>query len=296
MRYTVLPILAFVAAPVAAQDETPPPAMQATEQEEAFVWQSEEEEILEDLNREMTEAFSVFADVFAADPLTPEQEARLPLAKRMTDRVFPEGSFSVIMDQSMEPMMDIMMATVTEDPRTQLSELTGIPAESLGELEDDTAQEALTLLDPQHEERNARLGEIVIDMIGDLYEAIEPSYREALARAFTTRFESGEMEELLVFFDTPIGGKFAKESFLVQYDPQMMGIMEAMGPAMGEIMPDMMTKMIELAADYPEGRTFKELSGAEKSRLARMLDKSEAELEALAPDPQVLEEVEEGVI
>ena len=281
--------LALSAAPALAQDGD-------VASEEVFEFQTAEEEAAEEFEREMTEAFAIFGELFEADPLTEEQEARLPLAKRMTDKVFPTGSFKVIMEESMEPMMNAMMGAVTEDPRTELSNLSGVPIDQLYELDDETAQAALDVLDPQYGARNDRMNEIVIGMIGDMFDALEPAYREALSRAFAVRFEAGEMEELLVFFETPVGGKFAKESFLVQYDPQMMGMMEAMGPAMGEIFPSMLEQIGQMAEDFPAGRTFPDLSAAERERLATLLGKGEAELEALAPEPEEEAETEEGVI
>lgn len=265
--------------------------------EEVFEFQTVEEEAAAKFEREMTEAFGVFGEIFEAEPLTEEQEARLPLAQRMVDKVFPEGSFAVVMDQSMEPMMTAMMGAVTGDPRTELASLSGVPTEDLHELDDETAQAALDILDPQYAGRNERINRIVLDMMGDLFAAIEPAYREALARAFSIRFVEGEMEELLVFFDTPVGGKFAKESFLVQYDPQMMSIMEAMGPAMGEVFPKMLEQITQMAEDFPVARTFTELSSAERERLSELLGKGEAELEALAPQPELdAAEEEEGIV
>ncbi|QFT76196.1 hypothetical protein [Erythrobacter sp. THAF29] len=264
--------------------------------EEVFEFQTVEEEAAEEFEREMTEAFSIFGEMFEAEPLTEEQEARLPLANKMVDKVFPEGSFAVVMDQSMKPMMTAMMGAVTGDPRTELASLSGVPVEDLYELDDEAAQAALDILDPQYAGRNDRINQIVIDMMGDLFAAIEPSYREALARAFSIRFEGSEIEELLVFFETPVGGKFARESFLVQYDPQMMGMMEAMGPAMGEVFRKMMEQIAQMAEDFPEGRKFPELSAAERRRLSELLGKGESELEALAPEPEAEEEESEGVI
>lgn len=278
-----------LSSPALAQEES-------ASEEEVFEFQTVEEEAAEEFEREMTEAFSIFGEMFEAEPLTEEQEARLPLAKQMVDKVFPVGSFALVMDQSMEPMMTAMMGAFTGDPRTELASLSGVPVEDLNELDDDTAQAALDILDPQYAGRNERINSIVIDMMGDLFAAIEPSYREALARAFAVRFEGGEIEELLVFFETPVGGKFARESFLVQYDPQMMGMMEAMGPAMGEVFPKMLEQIAQMAEDFPEGRTFPELSAAERQRLSELLGKGESELEALAPEPEVETDAEEGVI
>ena len=295
--------LAAVSQPASAQREQPEEKGEVLSDsaplsdEEVFEFQSAEEEAMEEFEREIADAFSIFGAMFEADPLTPEQEALLPLATRMTEKVFPEGSFAVIMEESMGPMMSAMMSAVAGDTRAELSLLTGITSDELSELDDAAVEEAMNVLDPHLATRNERAGEVVIKMMGDMFEAIEPSYREALARAFTTRFDEAEMTELLAFFETPVGGKFAQQSILVQYDPQMMTMMEQMGPAMAEAFPAMMEGMIELAAEFPEARVFTELSAAERGRLAQLLGKGEAELEALSPEREELEEdTEDGVI
>lgn len=283
--------LAFAAAPAfSQQQEVSLLTESAVASEEDLEFLTVEEEAAAEFEREMAEAFAMFGDLFVAEPLDAEQQARLPLAQKMTDQVFPEGSFSVVMEQGMAPMMTAMMGAATSDPRTQLAQLTGLAPDDLGEVTDENARAALDVLDPQYAARNERVGEILVEMMNDMFAALEPAYRDALSRAFAVRFESDEMEELLVFFDTPVGGKFARESILVQYDPQMMAMMEAMGPAMGEVLPKMLGSIAEMAEDYPDGRIFNELSEAERARISALLGKGEAELEALAPEREADED------
>lgn len=284
-------------AELSADDEASADADFSDLEDDDFTFDTIEEALGETFEQELTDAFSVFGEMFAADLLTPEQEALLPLAKRMTEKVFPEGSFAVIMEESMAPMMTAIMSAGEGDARTELAALTGIEQEELEALDDAVVDEALGVLDPHLQARGDRLGEIVVSMIGELFDAIEPAYREAIARAFTTRFSGDEMEELLVFFESPIGAKFAQQSFLIQYDPHMMSMMESMGPAMAEIFPKMMTDVLEMTMEFPEGRVYSELSAAERARLSQLLGKGEAELEALAPEREELDDEEvEGVI
>ncbi len=294
---TAIAALAFAAAPALGQQEDVNlPTESAVASDDDFEFLTVEEEAAAEFEREMTEAFAMFGDLFVAEPLNAEQEARLPLAQKMTDQVFPEGSFALVMEQSMAPMMVAMMEAATSDPRTQLAQLTGMEIDDLGEVSDEDARAALDVLDPQYAARNERVGEIMVEMMNDMFAALEPAYREALSRAFAVRFESGEMEELLVFFDTPVGGKFARESILVQYDPQMMAMMEAMGPAMGEVLPKLLRSIAEMAEEFPNGRFFTELSEVERARISILLGKGEAELEALAPEREdETDEVDEAV-
>lgn len=276
--------LAFALVPASAQ------AQDDEEAEEVFEFQTEDEVEIEAAQQELNDAFAVFGELFKAEPLTEDQEARLPLAKKMSAAVMPEGTMGEMMQQTIEPVMSAMMMMATGETRTELAKLTGIAEEELAELSDEDAQAALDVLDPLQKERTNEIGNIVLNMISNMFDAMEPAYSEAIARVFAIRFDEAEMEQLLVFFDTPLGGKFALESFRLQYDPQMLGVMEAMGPAMGEIIPEMMEEMAAFEADYPKGRRFPELSEAEKEQVSGLLDKGVSELEALAPEPASDEE------
>lgn len=277
-----------LAAPLAAQEPPMASAHSAHARHNApevdFQFLSEEEEALADLEQEIAATFGMLSEIFKAEPLTPEQEARVPLGQEMAGHIMPEGSFAAAMNDTVAPMMTMVMGEMASDPRTRLGEISGVATEDLARLEDAAAQEALDIFDPQYALRSERLSGAMVMMIGKLLSAIEPAYREAMARALAVRFEEGEMRELLTFFGTPLGGKFAAQSFLVQYDPRMMGVMEAMGPAFIKIMPEMMQELDAIETELGSARDFTQLSGAERARAARLIGKSVSELDALVPE------------
>ena len=129
-------------------------------------------------------------------------------------------------------------------------------------------------------------------MVEQMFSLMEPAFREALARALAIRFEEAEIAELLEFFETPLGEKFAREAFFVQYDPQMVAAMEQVGPALIEVLPEMMEKAEEIDAGLESVRSFSDLSEAERTRVAAALGKSIAELDALEPviETEILED------
>lgn len=272
--------MAVCAAPPALAQDTSEPSQERIA-EEAFP--DEMEAAKEAFAKAMSEEFAIFGEFFKAEPLTEEQEAALPLAESMVDKIFPAGTFAIVMEESMQPMFDVIMMAAAPGDRVELSQLTGIEMDELDALDDAAAEEALAIFDPDNAERTEAMGEMVVGLIGDMLQAIEPAYRSGLSRAYATRFSRAEMEELLAFFDTPLGGKFAVQTTLVQYDPQVMGVMEDIGPAMSEVLPKMIVQIAELAEKYPDARKFGELSAAERDRAARLLGKSEQELEALQP-------------
>jgi len=293
-----LAALALAAPPLAAQDHgaAEQPAAAGNEKEEEFTFLTEEEEAQAQLEQELAEAFSMFGAMFKADPLTPEQQALLPLATEMAVLIMPEGSFRTAMDETLEPMMAMIAGDTDTSPRGRLAALTGVEAGDLDALSDADAQEALDIFDPQFAARNTRTGTALAEMIGKLLEAVEPAYRQGLARALARRFDEPEMRELLAFFATPVGAKFASQSFLVQYDPQVMGVMEAMGPAAAKLLPEMTEEFAAIEAEFGGSRDFSELSAAERTRAARLIGKSERELDALVPEVMVEEDEDEDTV
>jgi hypothetical protein len=288
-----LAALALAAPPLAAQDHgAAEKTAGADNRKEEFQFLTEEEEAQKQIEQELAAAFSVFGELFKADPLTPEQEALLPLATQMAGHVMPEGSFRTAMDGVLEPMMNAMMGDPENSPRVRLAEISGVEADDLERLSDEDAQEALDIFDPQFAARTKRTTAAFAGLMGKLMVAIEPSYREGLGRAFARRFDEAEMRELLTFFATPLGAKFAAQSFLVQYDPQIMGFMDAMGPAAAKLVPEMTEEFEAIEAEFGGSRDFSELSAAERTRAARLIGKSERELDALVPEVTIESEDE----
>ncbi len=288
---TAIAGLAFgLAAPLAAQDTVTAAAADPAAEELVFL--SEEEEELQALEQEITDAFSLVGEAFKVDPLTAEQQARVPLAMEMANAIMPEGSFGVAVNDTIEPIMAMLGDAEMSDPRVRLAEISGVEPDDLTALTDESAQEALDIFDPSYAERNQRTSDTMVTLIRKLMDAVEPAYRQGMAQALAVRFEEAEMRELLAFFATPVGAKFAQQSFQVQHDPRLLGVMETMGPAFAKMIPEMVDELTTIETELGLARDFTELSTAERSRAARLIGKSVSELEALVPE--VTEETEAG--
>lgn len=294
----------MLAQPAFAQDEEatrPPPIAiipvpDEEPAEDAITFPTEEEEELAALEKEMTEAFAIFGELFKADPLTEEQEARLPLAEQLSALALPEGSLGQALEQSIAPMLKTMMSLDSLDKRGELSRLTGVAREDLDAVEDRSVNQALDIFDPDFEARKERIVEMTTNMTAQLFEAMEPAYREAIARAYAVRFTEAEMSEILAFAQTGSGQKFTEFGFLMQYDPQIIAAVQAMGPAMAKVLPEMMEEAAAVDEEMPAAFSYIELSPLEREMVAELLGKSESELEALAPVPGQIEEETEATV
>lgn len=241
----------------------------------------------EAIERELSAMGDLFGDMFGtAEPLTPEQEARVPMAQSVVIKLFPEGTYVKMMDEAMGPMMDSMLGNIAGSPAILLMEMTGLSPSELSDIDNARLEAAVELLDPGAKARNAEIADMSMSLMSDIVVQIEPSYRAGLARAYAVRFTEAELTELDAYFATPVGSKYAAESFLIFADPQVMSAMNQMMPAVMEAMPAMMGDIGDIGARYPKGRTFSDLSSAEQDKLASLLGVTLEELAASEPEAE----------
>lgn len=236
---------------------------------------------------------AMMGEMFKAEPLTPEQQERVPQAELVVAQVFPAGTYRKMMDQMMGPMMDGMMGSLQQMPLADLARLGGMEQSELAAMGDATLGEMSAIIDPAYEERNRVIGQVSIDMATGMMDRIEPNYRAGLARAYAVRFSSDELAELQRMFSTPVGARYASESMLIYADPQVMAAMNELMPAMFEMMPQMIETMQTRTAHLPPVRRIEDLSEAELERLAALFGVPANELAERAKAADSAEEVTE---
>ncbi len=229
---------------------------------------------------QMAELGEMFANMFTAEPLTPEQEARLPLASELVGKIMPEGFYARMMDETLgsilQPIMSVMPRTM---PAAEIAAYLGQPTEQIAALDADQLAMLSDTLDPAYGERmdlgmSYMMGEMVAQMAG-----LEPYMRDGLSRAYAARFTQAQLEDIAAFFATDTGALYATESMMVFADPQVMSAsMQAM-PMVMEDMPRIMGEMQELMAAADQPRSFGELSGEERNAIAGMLGIAVPELQ-----------------
>lgn len=223
---------------------------------------------------------SAMGKMFTPEPLTAEQETRLPQAEAVVGQLFPPGTYRKMMDQMMGPMLDGIFGAMKQMPVADLARLGGVDEAALAGTGEATLGEVTAILDPAFEERNRIVGQVSIDMAARLMDRIEPGYRAGLARALAVRFSGDDLTELNRFFATPVGARYASESMLIYADPQVMAAMNEMMPAMFELMPAMMAEMEATTAHLPRPRSAADLDEEELGRLAQLLGTPAEELKA----------------
>ena len=242
----------------------------------------------EELSQEDADALgAMFGNMFGeAQPISAEEEARMPSAEAVVGKIFPEGTYAKMMNDTMKPMMDGMMGSFMDLPINEIAKLTGLYGEELPEMGEGPVNEIMAILDPAFEDRTKMIADVTIQLVTDTMTQIEPGYRAGLARAYAVRFTQEELADLNAYFSTPTGAKYAGESMLIYTDPQVMASMNEMMPAMMSMMPTMMEEIAKASEEFPEPRTFSDLSDAEKAELAQLLGTTQEALAEKEPKPE----------
>jgi hypothetical protein len=213
---------------------------------------------------------AMMSGLFQAEPLTAEQEARLPAANAIVATMMPEGFYGELMGDVMEKTMRPMMAMFSEPDFLLASRLT-LDEAALAELSDAEKQELLTMLDPAWDQRADTMVNAIVANMGGAFAAVEPPVRVGLAKAYAVRFDEAQLADISTFFATPTGGEFARQSMALFADPQVMGAtMEAMPEMIGSF-TEMETAMEAALESLPAERDYADLSLAQRARMADLL-------------------------
>ncbi len=234
---------------------------------------------------------AMMAGMFEVEPLTAEQEARLPIAREVVARLIPEGAMAEMMDAMMGGVLGPMMDMDTAPNAAKVAEQLGLYATELT-MDDAAAEEALTLLDPAWRERVAIEREMFPAMMSEMMTTMEPVMKKAMTELYAVHFTGSELTDINAFFKTETGASYARKSFTLASDPRLMATtMEALPDMMG-MFETLDTRMEAAMADLPETRDYDELDAAEKARLAQLIGLSEAELEAQRMEADAMVDME----
>lgn len=225
--------------------------------------------------------------MFKAEPLTPEQETRLPAAEALAQLVVPDGVYAEVMDTTLSTMMGPMVDVLAGEgmDSATLALRLGLAPESLADLTAAERQEMTRLLDPVFAERGRVAMGAMMAPVADMIAAVEPQLRAGLARAYAVRYSPEELTAIAGFFATPAGTRFAGDMLPVFSDPQVMAASLEMLPKMMERMPEMVAAMSSAVDALPPERGFADLSPADRRRLADLAGTDVATLETSMPPP-----------
>ena len=219
------------------------------------------------------------AGLFAPPPLTAEEQARLPLATALADKVVPPGSLGSMMDGMMGGMFGAIIGADGE-PSAHDVISRRVSSYVLGtELTDERATRIADLLDPAWRERETRSRAFTEQAMGRVMQAVEPVVRQAIAELYAIHFTEAQLADIDAFFATPSGAAYARQSYQMASDPRLAGTMMRMMPeAMGQ-MGSIQAELDAALADLPPQRDYADLTPNQRKLLAQWLGVAAEDLE-----------------
>jgi hypothetical protein len=249
-------------------------------------------------SKEMDEVMSIFSKMFDTSKLPEPEPARLELAKVTASRLLPDGAYAKIIDDMMSGILTPLFNIMPGLTDAQITAATGASDDIIGALTDEKKAAVTQIIDPNHKARGQQIIDVIKPMISEAMAVIEPAMRQGLSRAYARKFTAPQLTTINGFFTTPVGGAFARESFALQADPE---VIQAAFKAFPAIISNFMADEANFKAKFeelPKQRELKDLSEAEMGQLAQLLGVEVKSLEdhrvlASAVDPYAEETGEE---
>jgi len=229
---------------------------------------------------ELDNVAAMMAGLFQAEPLTAEQEARVPVAQAIVGVMMPDGFYAEMMGDMMDKVMSPMMSMFSSSEFLLGSRL-DLGQEEIDALDEAEKVEIMAMLDPAYDRRGDAIVDVMMDKMGGMFGAMEGPMRDGLSKAYAVRFDRSQLSDIAAFFATPTGGEYARESMALFADPQVMQASMQAFPAMMSGVGDMDAAMTEAMASLPAERDYSDLSAAEHSRMAELLKVDPASLSDL---------------
>ncbi|MEC7160185.1 MAG: DUF2059 domain-containing protein [Pseudomonadota bacterium] len=238
---------------------------------------------------ELDEFAGMMASLFQTEPLTEEQNARLPAAQAVVGEMMPDGFYGEMMAGMMDKMLRPML-TMFSQPEFVLGARLTVDAEAIEALEEAEQAELTAMLDPAYQARGDAMVAVLTSRMGGMFTAMEGPMREGLSKAYAVRFDDAQLADIAAFFATPTGGEYARESMALFADPQVMQASMQALPAMMSGFGDIESAMREAMTALPAERGYDDLTEAQRKRMAELLDVDPAQLADLVNPPKPMDD------
>jgi hypothetical protein len=201
----------------------------------------------------------------------PVDAAHVAAARAVVNEVFPAGTYRKMMSGTFDKMMGQMSDQVLNIPVADLARMGGMSEDRLKSVKPATLKQMMLIIDPSFQKRMDAIMPVMMGMMVDMMDKMEPDVRAGLVEAYANHFTTLQLTELDRFFSTPTGGAFAAQSMLVYTDPAVMERMQKMMPRLMEMVPDMMKKMKAATAAFPPVPKGNQLTKEQRDKLTALL-------------------------
>lgn len=173
-----------------------------------------------------------------------DYDQRLLLARKAAAAIVAPGTMERVMKMSMGASQEAMMGAMLDTKASDVG--------ATGKDKDQTLRQSISAKDPHWEERMKITNRVMGEEMGKLFAPMEPALREGMAKAYAKRFTVAELTDINRFFSSSAGASFARQSYEMMADPELLKEMMTAMPAMMKAMPAMMAKVKAATAHLPE--------------------------------------------
>lgn len=231
-------------------------------------------------DQELAGLAALMGGMAEVEPLTAEQQARLPAAEGIIARIWPVGASAELSQNLFGEMLSGFDTKMSHGAKAGLATSLGVSPLDLQNLSDAQAAEAMTLFDPAWEQREIAVNAMVPEFMRDITNLVEPPMRRAMIEVYAIRFTAPELAAINAFFATDTGAKYARQSLSMASDRRLMAAtMEAM-PEMFAMIGQMEERMKARIENLPAPRSFADLSPEERAKVAQLTGYAVEEIEA----------------
>ncbi|MDE1468031.1 hypothetical protein [Aurantiacibacter sp. D1-12] len=218
--------------------------------------------------------------IFEVEPLTPEQEARLPAATRLVDIVMQDGGTDSVPMGILSGLLGSEADYPAPNALDSLHDALGY-AYYNDDLAPSKAERAVAILDPQWRERHEVQAVAMRDYIAQMRAAMAPAMRQALAEIYAIRFTDEQLGDIEAFLRTDSGIAYARESTSISNDPRIYNAMMSSPWFTGEAAEVDFAAMQEELEALPQRPTFEQLAERDRALVSALLGLEDGQLEAM---------------
>lgn len=218
-------------------------------------------------------------DMFEVEPLTAEQEARLPTAQRLVDLVIPPDAFQDTIGGMFGDIFGV-------EPEAQTPNAVYALYEALGyayyeDIDPTKAERALEIIDPHWRERSEIEASAMQDYVRQFMAAVEPVVRQSMVELYAIHFTEAQLLDIEAFFQTETGQVFARQSMNISRDQRLYSAMFRSFESLEEPFETDLSALEEALAAVPPRANYGDLTERERALLAALLGVDEAGLEQI---------------
>jgi len=199
-------------------------------------------------------AAPVSAEPAPTAPASGIDPQRLDLAKSTVDGIWPNGTYSKMINQMMSGTMEQMMGSFMDMSEADMAKTLGVEAKAQGKAapSKETIREKIRKEDPYFEERMRLTNKVMGEEMGRIGAIMEPKMREGLTKAVAKRFTVAQLGDINRFLATDSGHAFGTEMMLLWVDPDVFKSMMSSVPELMKEMPAVMKRVEAATAHLPK--------------------------------------------